>query len=62
MLKAKVRHVVDAMGPKLFKNFDKMRLIMRGESADGGSPHRAREDVKSVDRNNGSHLSLSDLN
>lgn len=43
VLKTKVRHVVDQMGPKLFKNFDKMRLIMRGESADGLSPKRPRE-------------------
>ena len=28
VLKKKVRKVVDSIGPKLFKNFDKMRLIM----------------------------------
>jgi hypothetical protein len=28
VLKKKVRAVVDKVGPKIFKNFDKMRLIM----------------------------------
>ena len=28
VLKKKVRKVVDSVGPKVFKNFDKMRLIM----------------------------------
>jgi len=29
ILKQKVRAIVDEVGPKLYKNFDKMRLIMR---------------------------------
>jgi hypothetical protein len=29
ILKQKVRAIVDKVGPKLYKNFDKMRLIMR---------------------------------
>jgi len=29
ILKQKIRGVVDKVGPKLYKNFDKMRLVMR---------------------------------
>lgn len=31
-LKEKVRRIVDKVGPQIFKNFDKMRLIMRDPS------------------------------
>jgi len=39
ILKQKVRAIVDKVGPKLYKNFDKMRLIMRkpGSVRDNGS-------------------------
>ena len=36
-LKKRVRMVVDKVGPKLFKNFDKMRLIMFDPESRNGS-------------------------
>jgi len=32
-LKTKIRNIVDKLGPKVFKNFDKMRLIMLDPTA-----------------------------
>lgn len=48
VLKKKVREVVDKVGPKLFKNFEKLRVVVfdkdkRGGSENLGSSRRIRE-------------------
>ena len=52
-LKRKVRHIVNTLGPQLFKNFDKLQHIMKMGSASGSragsrggskstTPHKSR--------------------
>ena len=47
VLKKKVRKVVDSVGPKVFKNFDKMRLIMFDPAISQGSAEKKRSMKKS---------------
>jgi hypothetical protein len=47
VLKKKVRKVVDSVGPKVFKNFDKMRLIMFDPAISQGSAEKKKSMKKS---------------
>lgn len=51
ILKQKVRAIVDKVGPKLYKNFDKMRLIMRKPgSVRGDGSHSKYASRKNLER------------
>jgi hypothetical protein len=46
-LKKKVRGIVNTLGPQLFKNFDKLKLIMReGSSKQGSSQAHSKTDFE----------------
>ena len=47
VLKKKVRKVVDSVGPKIFKNFDKMRQIMFDPAISQGSAEKKKSMKKS---------------
>ena len=54
-MKQKVRAIVDKVGPKLYKNFDKMRLIMRKPgSVRGDASNSKYVSRKSLERRTGS--------
>ena len=64
-LKRKVRHIVNTLGPQLFKNFDKLQQIMKMGSQSGSrvasrggsrntTPHKSRS-------RRGSHSEDKDL-
>lgn len=46
VLKKKVRKIVDSIGPKVFKNFDKMRLIMFDPALSQGSDKQKRSTLQ----------------
>jgi hypothetical protein len=52
ILKQKVRAIVDKVGPKLYKNFDKMRLIMRKPGSVRGDASNSNSKSKYVSRKN----------